>query len=154
MLGLYLTDKPLDGLPQIGRRFLRARQVPGHLIVTDFPLQQLARASGRGGTKGGQQVIGIQIGYRVLFHTGEFTPFSLPSRKVSSSEKRHLRYRRVGMLPAKADPPYAHYPAHELEPRLTQARAGQRAVFFVDAAHFVLHPFPGLSLVAAMKVCG
>ena len=31
----------------------------------------------------------------------------------------------------------------ELEPRLAQARAGQRAVFFVDAAHFVLAPCLG-----------
>jgi len=31
----------------------------------------------------------------------------------------------------------------ELEPRLTEARAGQRAVFFVDAAHFVLSSFLG-----------
>jgi len=30
-----------------------------------------------------------------------------------------------------------------LEPRLAQAHAGQRAVFFVDAAHFVLAPFLG-----------
>jgi hypothetical protein len=29
----------------------------------------------------------------------------------------------------------------ELEPRLTEARAGQRQVFFVDAAHFVLGSF-------------
>ena len=35
----------------------------------------------------------------------------------------------------------------ELEPRLAQARAGQRAVFFVDAAHFVLAPFLGVPLV-------
>jgi transposase len=31
-----------------------------------------------------------------------------------------------------------------LEPRLEQAQAGQRAVFFVDAAHFVLAPFLGM----------
>ena len=31
----------------------------------------------------------------------------------------------------------------ELEPRLAQARAGQRAGFVVDAAHFVLAPFLG-----------
>ena len=30
-----------------------------------------------------------------------------------------------------------------MDPRLAQARAGQRAVFFVDAAHFVLAPFLG-----------
>src|SRR6185295_18077722 len=59
-------------------------------------------------------------------------------------KKLHLRCRRVGMLPAKADPDaQAHYLGAELEPRLAQARAGQRAVFFVDAAHFVLAPFLG-----------
>jgi len=31
----------------------------------------------------------------------------------------------------------------ELEPRLAEAKAGQRAVFFVDAAHFVLGSFLG-----------
>jgi len=31
----------------------------------------------------------------------------------------------------------------ELEPRLAEAQAGQRAVFFVDAAHFVLGSFLG-----------
>jgi hypothetical protein len=48
------------------------------------------------------------------------------------------------MLPAKADPDrQAAYLTYELEPRLAQAQAGQRAVFFVDAAHFVLAPFLG-----------
>lgn len=48
------------------------------------------------------------------------------------------------MLPAKADPDrQAAYLAQELEPRLAQAQAGQRAVFFVDAAPFVLAPFLG-----------
>ena len=48
------------------------------------------------------------------------------------------------MLPAKAAPDtQARYLGEELEPRLAQARAGQRAVFFVDAAHFVLAPFRG-----------
>lgn len=48
------------------------------------------------------------------------------------------------MLPAKADPDaQAQFLVAELEPRLAQARAGQRAVFFVDAAHFVLAPFLG-----------
>lgn len=48
------------------------------------------------------------------------------------------------MIPAKADPDVqAAYLADELEPRLAAAQAGQRAVFFVDAAHFVLAPFLG-----------
>lgn len=48
------------------------------------------------------------------------------------------------MIPAKADPvQQAAYLAEELEPRLAEAQAGKRAVFFVDAAHFVLAPFLG-----------
>ena len=48
------------------------------------------------------------------------------------------------MLPAKANPEQqAQFLVEELEPRLAQARVGQRAVFFVDAAHFVLAPFLG-----------
>lgn len=48
------------------------------------------------------------------------------------------------MLPAKADPEkQAAYLAQELEPRLAEAQAGKRGVFFVDAAYFVLAPFLG-----------
>jgi DDE superfamily endonuclease len=48
------------------------------------------------------------------------------------------------MLPAKADPArQAAFLTPEVEPRLAQAQAGQRAVFFVDAAHFVVAPFLG-----------
>lgn len=55
-----------------------------------------------------------------------------------------IRCRKVGMLPAKADPDaQAAYLHDTLEPRLAEAQAGKRAVFFVDAAHFVLAPFLG-----------
>lgn len=48
------------------------------------------------------------------------------------------------MVPAKADPEVqAGYLTETLEPRLAEAQAGKRAVFFVDAAHFVLAPFLG-----------
>ena len=48
------------------------------------------------------------------------------------------------MIPAKADPgAQAAYLEQEIEPRLAEAQAGKRAVFFVDAAHFVLAPFLG-----------
>jgi len=50
----------------------------------------------------------------------------------------------VGRLPAKADPDaQARFWGEEWEPRLAQARAGQRAGFFVDAAPFVVAPFLG-----------
>jgi transposase len=55
-----------------------------------------------------------------------------------------LKRRKVGMVPAKADPEkQAVYRAQTLEPRLREAQAGQRLVYFVDAAHFVLQPFLG-----------
>lgn len=55
-----------------------------------------------------------------------------------------LRYRKVGMIPAKANPQaQAQFRQEKLEPRLRQAQAGQRRVFFVDAAHFVLGPVLG-----------
>ena len=48
------------------------------------------------------------------------------------------------MIPAKADPDeQAAYLKQTLEPRLAEAQAGKRTVFFVDAAHFVLAPFLG-----------
>jgi transposase len=48
------------------------------------------------------------------------------------------------MIPAKADAlAQAEYLETVLEPRLEQARAGTHAVFFVDAAPFVLAPFLG-----------
>lgn len=55
-----------------------------------------------------------------------------------------LKCRKVGMFPAKADPEeQAAFKVEKLEPRLEEAKIGQRAVFFVDAAHFVLAPFLG-----------
>lgn len=48
------------------------------------------------------------------------------------------------MIPAKANPDQQMADlAQEIEPRLVEAQAGKRAVFFMDAAHFVLAPFLG-----------
>ena len=48
------------------------------------------------------------------------------------------------MIPAKADPEkQKEFLEQELQPRLAEAQAGKRVVFFVDAAHFVLAPFLG-----------
>lgn len=55
-----------------------------------------------------------------------------------------MSYRKVGMLPAKADPEkQAEYLEKEMQPRLVEAQEGKRSVFYVDAAHFVLAPFLG-----------
>jgi transposase len=55
-----------------------------------------------------------------------------------------LKRLKVGHIPAKADPEKQKvFLEEELEPRLEQARQGKRHLFFVDAAHFVMHPFLG-----------
>lgn len=55
-----------------------------------------------------------------------------------------MKCRKVGMLPAKADPvEQAAFKQEKLDPALQQVQNGQRKLFFVDAAHFVLAPFLG-----------
>lgn len=55
-----------------------------------------------------------------------------------------MKCRKVGLLPAKADPAkQAEFNQEKLDPALQQAQSGQRKLFFVDAAHFVLAPFLG-----------
>ncbi len=52
--------------------------------------------------------------------------------------------RKVGMIPAKADPDeQEEFIINQLEPLLEEAKSGQRHVYFVDAAHFVLAPLLG-----------
>jgi transposase len=55
-----------------------------------------------------------------------------------------LKRLKVGHIPAKANPEKQKvFLEQELEPRLAQARQGKRHLFFVDAAHFVMHPLLG-----------
>lgn len=56
-----------------------------------------------------------------------------------------MRCLKVGAIPAKADPDeQEEYRTNKLEPRLEEAKRGERAVFFVDAAHFVMGAFLGM----------
>jgi transposase len=56
-----------------------------------------------------------------------------------------MRCLKVGAIPSKADPDeQEEYKREKLEPRLEQAKLGERAVFFVDAAHFVMGAFLGM----------
>ena len=55
-----------------------------------------------------------------------------------------MKRRKVGMIPAKADPDkQEEFSEKELKPLLSEAKEGKRAVFSVDAAHFVSAPFLG-----------
>ena len=49
-----------------------------------------------------------------------------------------MKPRKVGQIPAKADVTVQEaFKTEQLAPRLAEAKAGQRVVFFMDAAHFV-----------------
>ena len=55
-----------------------------------------------------------------------------------------LKRLKVGHVPSKADlDEQERFIEEESEPRLKEAESGERKVFFVDAAHFVLAPFLG-----------
>ena len=56
-----------------------------------------------------------------------------------------LKYRKTGVIPGNADPQLQFdFFTAELSPRLEEAAKGERKVFFVDAAHFVLGSFLGM----------
>ena len=58
--------------------------------------------------------------------------------------KLGLNPRKVGMVPAKADVEIQEkFVVEQLTPRIAEARTGNRALFFLDASHFVLAPFLG-----------
>lgn len=59
--------------------------------------------------------------------------------------KLGLKYRKTGVIPGKADPQLQFdFLQSKLSPRLEEASIGERKVFFVDAAHFVLGSFLGM----------
>jgi len=59
-------------------------------------------------------------------------------------KKIGMKCRKVGMLPSKADvDEQEQFKTDQLEPALEEAKTGQRSVYFIDAAHFVLAPFLG-----------
>lgn len=56
-----------------------------------------------------------------------------------------MQRRMTGILPSKANPEQqADFKTTQLEPRLLEARTGTRAVFFVDASHFVFSAVMGM----------
>lgn len=75
---------------------------------------------------------------------------ALTGIKLKETQMRHhlmvlgARYRKACGIPAKADVKrQQEFLDTELQPRLDEAEAGKRTVFFVDAAHFVLGAFLG-----------
>lgn len=76
---------------------------------------------------------------------------SITGIRLSDSQARRimiqigLKFRKCAGVPGKADPQMQFdFLQDELLPRLEEARNGERRVFFVDAAHFVLGAFLGM----------
>jgi transposase len=77
---------------------------------------------------------------------GEMTGLHRGETQIRTFLKKTLlfSYRKTGAIPAKADPvAQQKFVDEELTPRLEEAKEGKRAVFFVDASHFVLSAFLG-----------
>jgi len=67
-----------------------------------------------------------------------------PTQVEQFLKKLGLKRLKVGQIPSKADPEQQEtFLEEDLEPRLEEAKRGERHVFFVDAAHFVMQPFLG-----------
>lgn len=67
-----------------------------------------------------------------------------PSQVGEFLKNLGLKRRKVGQIPAKADPEkQQEFLSKEMEPRLHETKEGNRHLFFIDAAHFVLQPFLG-----------
>jgi len=76
---------------------------------------------------------------------------SLTGIRLSESQARRfmksigMKARKACPVPGKVDPQLQlEFYTHELLPMLKQARSGERKVFFVDAAHFVMGAFLGM----------
>jgi transposase len=76
---------------------------------------------------------------------------ALTGISVSEEQARRLMkqlgmsYRKTASIPGKADPQMQFdFLRKQLTPRLIEAAKGQRKVFFIDAAHFVLGCFLGM----------
>lgn len=65
-----------------------------------------------------------------------------PNRVLIFLKSLGIKRLKVGQIPAKADVEAQQtFVEEQLEPRIQEANAGKRALFFVDAAHFVQRPF-------------
>jgi transposase len=75
-----------------------------------------------------------------------------PTQTRTFLKKLGMKPPKVGQIPATAAvKEQEDFKEEHLEPRLAEAKAGKRLVFFMDAAHFVYAPF--LALVLRAPVC-
>lgn len=127
-LKLY-RDEGLGGLVE-DRYHRPASSVEPYLgeIVASFAAAPVATAS-----EGGARI-------------EELTGIKLSDSQVGRIMRRlGMRYQKSASVPGKCDPQMQlDFLNEELLPRLEEAKNGERRVFFVDAAHFVMGAFLGM----------
>jgi transposase len=128
----YLKDYQLGGIEQL--KTINFSQPQSDLAAHQETLEAYFREHPMSGVKEAMSKIEELTGIR-----------------RSETQVRHfitslgMRPRKVGMIPAKADPEkQEQFKQEELVPVLDEARAETRKVFSVDAAHFILAPFLGI----------
>src|SRR3954469_13696047 len=134
----YLDEYLQGGLPRL--RQCRWYHPQSALTEHQTSLEDYFREHPPRSAKQAQAVIEQQTGVRR----------GLSQVRHFLKEDLGLRWRKAGAIPV---PPRETVQEHarkqaafleeELEPRLEQARRGQRQLYFVDAAHFVFAPFLG-----------
>ena len=140
----YLNEYHEGGLPRLRR--CRWHQPQSTLVRHEESLEEYFLKHPPRSAKQAQAVIEQQTGVRR----------GLSQVRHFLKDRLGLRWRRTGAIPV---PPTKTVEEHareqavflqeNLEPRLEQARRGQRQVYFVDAAHFVFAPFLGCVWCAA-----
>jgi transposase len=134
----YLDQYLEGGLPALRRS--EANHPQSVLVEHETSLEEYFQKHPPRSTKQAQAIIEQRTGVRR----------GLSQVRHFLKDRLGLRWRKVGAIPV---PPkktveehardQAAYLQEKLEPRLEQAREGQRQVYFVDAAHFVFAPFLG-----------
>ena len=140
----YLDEYFDGGLPRLRHR--PAHHPHSALVEHETSLEQYFQEHPPRSVKQAQAVIAQRTGIRR----------GLSQVRHFLKDRIGLRWRKVGAIPV---PPNQTIEEHakeqatfleeKLEPRLEQARQGQRQVYFVDAAHFVFAPFLGCLWCAA-----
>ena len=127
----YLREYQSGGIE--GLKHLNFHRPQSHLAAQSASLEDYFRAHPVASVKEAMAVIEQQTGIG-----------RSPSAVRKFLYQIGIKRRKVGIVPAKAEVEKQEvFKNQELEPRIAEAKAGKRALFFVDASHFVLGAFIG-----------
>ena len=125
----YLREYQTGGFQKITE--IRFRQPQSQLKPYDEQIKQLVDEHSCSTVKQICAVVDENIGISLK-----------PSAMRAQLKRLGAKYRKVGGIPAKANiQAQEQFKKEKMEPRLEEAKAGNREVYFLDSAHFVLGAF-------------